>query len=67
MATTRKEPAKEVTKNVGGAQREARWDLEEYERKARERAENGGEDPDRGDVDDRPCAIERSSRKQKRG
>jgi U4/U6.U5 tri-snRNP component SNU23 len=41
--------------NVGGAQRTSRWDLEEYERRAKERAENDGEDPSRdGDVDSRP-------------
>ena len=67
MATTRKEPAKEMTKNVGGAQREARWDLKEYERKARERAENGGEDPDRGDVDDRPVRDREEFKKAEEG
>ena len=38
--------------NAGGAQRRT-WDLEEYERRAKERADNGGEAVE-GDVDDRP-------------
>mmetsp|Transcript_45945 Transcript_45945/g.92717 ORF Transcript_45945/g.92717 Transcript_45945/m.92717 type:complete len:239 (+) Transcript_45945:106-822(+) len=44
--------SKEVGKNVGGAQRRT-WDIEEYEKRARERAELGDETVE-GDVDSRP-------------
>jgi U4/U6.U5 tri-snRNP component SNU23 len=40
-------------KNVGGAQRRT-WDVEEYEKRAKERAELGDEDLKEGDVDSRP-------------
>mmetsp|Transcript_6606 Transcript_6606/g.15159 ORF Transcript_6606/g.15159 Transcript_6606/m.15159 type:complete len:235 (+) Transcript_6606:45-749(+) len=48
----KKKDTKETGKNVGGAQRRT-WDVEEYERRARERAENG-EVAVEGDVDSRP-------------
>jgi len=40
-------------KNVGGAQRRT-WDLEEYEKRAKDRAELGDDDLKEGDVDSRP-------------
>lgn len=46
---------KERQTNAGGAQRRT-WDLEEYEKRARERAELGDEGVE-GDVDDRPVSV----------
>ena len=46
---------KERQTNAGGAQRRT-WDLEEYEKRARERAELGDEGVE-GDVDERPVSA----------
>ena len=62
----KKEPAPtKEKKNVGGAQRRT-WDIEEYERRAKERAETGDETVE-GDMDSRPLRDREEFKKAAEG